>query len=134
MIHLDIKPANIFIDSLGMLKIGDFGLSIMKGSYFDTDCEGDKVYMAPEVLQGVFDKPADIFSLGLIALELAADVVLPTDGPSWSALRRLELSEIRFDDCSRALHSLILSMLSPDPDSRPSASEIIQVVAKNYTP
>lgn len=117
-----------------MLKIGDFGLSIMKGAQFDTDSEGDKVYMAPEILQGTFDKPADIFSLGLIALELAADVILPTDGPSWSALRNSDFKDIFFEDCSQPLVTLIHSMLSPLPEIRPCASEVIHIAAKNYTP
>jgi len=51
----------VLIDKTGTLKIGDFGLSIGVGHQHDPDAEGDKYYMAPEVLEGVYDKPADVF-------------------------------------------------------------------------
>lgn len=82
MIHFDIKPANILISGTGSLKIGDFGLAtrwprvhpsvILEGSglggVVPTDVnmeklerEGDRVYMPPEMLRGVFVKAADVF-------------------------------------------------------------------------
>lgn len=82
MIHFDIKPANILISPAGTLKIGDFGLasrwprvrpteilreSGLGGTFTFPDTvaklerEGDRVYMAPEMLQGVFVMAADIF-------------------------------------------------------------------------
>src|SRR4051794_24277040 len=71
VVHLDLKPANILINQQGVLKIGDFGLSMRVGNQCDPDMEGDKYYMAPETLDGQYDMPADIFSLGLLILELA---------------------------------------------------------------
>lgn len=130
--HLDLKPSNIFIDSLGLLKIGDFGLSVKIGQPHDLDSEGDKIYLAPEVLEGIYEQPADIFSLGLIALELAADVVLPAEGESWAALRRDEITSLDYYECSAKLISLIRSMIQPSPDRRPSADQVLAVVAANY--
>lgn len=49
--------------------------------------EGDRRYIAPEILQGKLDKPADIFSLGLVMFEIASNVWLPDNGPHWLALR-----------------------------------------------
>ena len=48
MIHLDIKPANLFLDSNMTLKVGDFGIA-SKEDAGDRE-EGDPVYMAPELL------------------------------------------------------------------------------------
>lgn len=127
---MDLKPDNVLIDTAGTLKIADFGLSVRVGEMHDPDSEGDKVYMAPEVLEGHYDKPADIFSLGLIALELAADVVLPSDGKDWLALRNGEFLKISFSDISLELKFLIAAMLDPMPSLRPSACDIVRKVSE----
>ncbi|KAH7325893.1 hypothetical protein B0I35DRAFT_347281 [Stachybotrys elegans] len=93
--HLDMKPANILITFEGAVKIGDFGLAQPCDSQAGgVDVEGDREYMAPEMLHGKSGKPADIFSVGLIILEAAANVVLPNGGPTWIALRSGDLSEV----------------------------------------
>jgi serine/threonine protein kinase len=88
-IHMDIKPANLLISSLGHIKIADFGRAVIAGMGEDGQ-EGDqrytivwlgalilinlflRSYMAPELLTSNLRHPsADIFSLGLTVLELA---------------------------------------------------------------
>ncbi|PHH84840.1 hypothetical protein CDD83_1292 [Cordyceps sp. RAO-2017] len=91
--HLDMKPANILINFEGALKIGDFGLA-QACSAKEVDVEGDREYMAPEMLVGKAGPAADVFSLGLMTLEAAANVVLPDNGPTWIALRSGDLSEV----------------------------------------
>lgn len=75
MIHLDLKPSNIFITGEGRFKIGDFGMASLwprpappTASQLETESvvsgferEGDKMYLAPEVLQGRYGKAADVF-------------------------------------------------------------------------
>ena len=56
--------------------------------------EGDREYIGPEVLMGQFDKPADIFSLGLIIFETAGNVELPDNGVSWQKLRNGDISDV----------------------------------------
>ncbi|TVY33733.1 Mitosis inhibitor protein kinase [Lachnellula occidentalis] len=93
-IHLDLKPANILITFEGVLKIGDFGMAATWPAHPGIEGEGDREYIGPEILLGQYDKPADIFALGLIMLEIAANVQLPDNGPTWQRLRSGDMSDI----------------------------------------
>lgn len=77
-----------------MLKIGDFGMATKWPAAQGIDGEGDRRYMAPEILQGKYDMPADVFALGLIMFEIASNVWLPDNGPHWLALREGNFSAV----------------------------------------
>lgn len=74
IIHRDIKPSNIFIKN-GILKLGDFGLSRIYGNEqtykikksIDIGCS---YYRAPEIDTGLYDSSIDVYSSGIILLEL----------------------------------------------------------------
>lgn len=74
IIHRDIKPSNIFIKD-GVLKLGDFGLSRMYDE--EKSCEisksidiGCSYYRAPEIDTGYYTFTVDVYSAGIILLEL----------------------------------------------------------------
>jgi serine/threonine protein kinase len=75
VVHRDIKPSNILINSDGRIKISDFGIARIESSDLTQVGEvlGTPHYMAPEQFLGSgIDKPADLFSIGVIAYELLA--------------------------------------------------------------
>ena len=93
-IHLDLKPANILVSFEGVLKIAAFGMATQWPAEEGIEGEGDREYIGPEILMGRFDKPADIFSLGLIIFEIAGNVELPDNGVSWQKLRNGDMSDV----------------------------------------
>jgi len=75
VVHRDIKPSNIMINNDGRIKISDFGIARLDSSDLTQVGEvlGTPHYMAPEQFLGSgIDKPADLFSIGVIAYELLA--------------------------------------------------------------
>jgi hypothetical protein len=67
-------------------------------------------------------------SLGLVILEVAANIILPENGQSWHKLRQGEIDECFVDApvaISAPLRDLIASMLHPVPEMRPSAAGIL---------
>ena len=91
---MDLKPANILITFEGVLKIADFGMATTWPAPPGIEGEGDREYIGPEILLGQYDKPADVFALGLIMVEIAGNVQLPDNGPSWLRLRSGDISDV----------------------------------------
>jgi serine/threonine protein kinase/tetratricopeptide (TPR) repeat protein len=73
MVHSDMKPANILMDSLGQPHIADFGLAISNEQPVEKAVCGTPRYMAPEQVRGERDRlnsQTDIWSLGVIFYEM----------------------------------------------------------------
>jgi serine/threonine protein kinase len=74
-VHRDLKPANILLDSSGFVKLSDFGVSkkLGTGTFAHAGTQvGTLAYMSPERVNGErYEYASDVWSLGLISLELA---------------------------------------------------------------
>lgn len=127
LLHMDIKPENIFISSDNICKLGDFGLvvDLTKDVEVRDAQEGDPKYLAPELMMGQFGKPADIFSLGITVLELAGDLDLPRGGELWHQLRSGILPEEFLSGISSELKEIIRRMMEPEPPKRPTINQIL---------
>lgn len=136
IVHLDLKPENVLMKSTVRrprcpgkcqclfptdpesftFKISDFNISRYEGE--DIDDDGDKRYMAPEVLQDICTQASDIYSLGLIYLEVIAEIILPKSGESWMRLRRNDFRGVKLDRVCKL-------MLDMNHRRRLSAKEVV---------
>lgn len=104
MVHQDLRPDNILIDSNANVKILDFGSTRIEGildiqAYIQEDIVGSVHYSAPEYFIGnMGSSVSDIFSLGVIVYEMisgelpyGAEIAKAT---SKSAQKRLEYKHI----------------------------------------
>ena len=138
--HLDIKPHNIFVEKLHNedgscrfeYKIGDFGLARPVkdtspiGERFTgiNDDEGDCRYLCPYLLaHGVTQwiTQADIYSLGASVVELAGGdpVMVRRAGTTTFAMQY-----------SATLGDLLSRMMATEPQSRPTAFDVIRTAAR----
>ncbi|KAJ6654430.1 hypothetical protein lerEdw1_007023 [Lerista edwardsae] len=126
LLHMDVKPANIFLSSSNVCKLGDFGLMLDLDSGDLNDAqEGDPRYMAPELLRGEYTKAADIFSLGITILEIACNLELPNGGEGWQQLRQGYLPPEFTSGLSVELQNLLAAMLEPNHHLRPSVEMLL---------
>eukprot|EP00792_Barthelona_sp_PAP020_P010196 TRINITY_DN3490_c0_g1_i1.p1 TRINITY_DN3490_c0_g1~~TRINITY_DN3490_c0_g1_i1.p1 ORF type:complete len:397 (+),score=102.18 TRINITY_DN3490_c0_g1_i1:50-1240(+) len=130
-IHRDIKAANILLHGDGSIKLADFGVSAQLSSTFSKrhTCIGTPHWMAPEILinSGTTQK-ADIWSLGITAIELALGVPPYADvGPYAVTTKIIQDDPPRLPkNFSVTFNHFIGRCLVKDPEQRSSASELLQ--------
>lgn len=124
LLHLDIKPENIYIKN-AQFRLGDLGLVSSTLNYEECLSEGDARYLAPEVLREENPqdpKKIDIFALGCSIFELANREFLQPQGIEWNAIRQ---GKFTLSNYSKEFEDFIKKMMNPNPKLRPSALEII---------
>ena len=139
IIHRDIKPQNMLLDSAGVLKVMDFGVARLaerpSGLTETGMIVGTPTYMAPEQILGeAVDQRSDLYAAGVVMYECLTGRV-PFDAPSLVALIAKVLREDPVPpgdlapDTPPALSALVLRLLAKDPADRPaSASELLALL------
>ena len=132
-IHRDIKPSNILINSDGIVKLTDFGIScnLESSQNFSNTFVGSRNYMSPERITGnKYNYPSDIWSLGLVIYELATgDEPYKNKNDFITIMQKIvEDSEPRLN-CnifSKEFCDFIEKTLKKDPEKRDSIDQLLK--------
>ena len=126
VIHRDIKPHNVIVDSEGVVKVTDFGIARAGASQMTEEGAiiGTAQYLSPEQARGApVDQTSDLYSTGIVLFELlTGEVPFTGDSPVEIAMKHLAEtppapSELR-PDVPADLDLVVVRALAKEPADR----------------
>mmetsp|Transcript_27198 Transcript_27198/g.32130 ORF Transcript_27198/g.32130 Transcript_27198/m.32130 type:complete len:358 (-) Transcript_27198:107-1180(-) len=154
ILHRDMKPDNVLITEFLSCKITDFGTSRAKeaNANITMSAVGTPLFCAPEIVRGeVYDESVDVYSFGLILLDMCVDGSLTAYiGEKWRVhhnKKTIPKQAMRFirsmteegwrplddkaedlPDAPKSIIALIHLCCDHDPKNRPSFTQILTVL------
>ena len=141
-IHRDVKASNILLNAAGQAKLSDVGTAIQLSPHHIAHTSiGSPYWMAPEVLSSdnagrSYDEKADIWSLGITALELAYGDPPHHNLSVHQVMRAIVERDPPRLDCTKPAASgsrwsdefgeFVVLCLQKEPSKRPSAAVLLQ--------
>jgi len=131
LVHRDIKPHNVLVDSGGHVKVTDFGIARSEASQMTEagSIIGTAQYLSPEQARGApVDQRSDIYSAGVLLYELlTGSVPFTGDTPVEIAMKHLsavpEPPSKKRPDVPRGLDLAVVRALAKDPAERYQSAE-----------
>ena len=139
VVHRDLKPSNILIDSAGRARVMDFGIAARLHDPGNLDqVVGTPGYMSPEATQGGLPTATmDVFSAGLVLIELLSGDKLIRERDPFRAMHRVANEDLRLPDelsseVDDGLRVVLLRAIARDPSQRWSTAAAFRDALKAW--
>lgn len=138
VIHRDVNPSNVIINSKGNAVLVDFGLALLADTRTKGDAFGTAGYMAPEQVRGASGSvpQTDLYAVGVMLYEMVAG------RPPFEAKSAMEVAELHVNqppprlrqfrpDLHRAVEAVILKAMVKTPEARyPNGAALANAVER----
>jgi serine/threonine protein kinase len=143
VVHRDVKPENVLVNSAGDSKLIDFALAsrydFISRQFARRRVQGTRSYMSPEqILNKAVDNRADIYSYGAMVFEMVVGHPPFTGSSDAEILRRHLSDEVRpisrfKENVTLTFDRVVQQMLAKSPSDRPKTMQEVRSSSTSRT-